>query len=304
MRALDVPEVVRTAASTHAAGRDWLRHIDALVMGIARDWSLTLGDVFSGGTASLVVEATTAEGGAAVLKVAAPDDEDPDGSGFGREIRALQLAAGRGCVRLLAADLDRRAALLERLGPPLVDLGLPVDDQLRAIAATVRQMWVPVDDDAGLTRGDDKGRSLAAFIARAWEELDQPCSARVIDRALQLAERRVAAFDRSRAVLLHGDAHQWNTLADGSGRFRLVDPDGLWGEPEYDLAIPLREISGPPGWGRERCRVLAALTDTDETAIWEWGFVERVSTGLLCARHQMQPMAATMLAVAEAWCDA
>ena len=44
-----------------------------------------------------------------------------------------------------------------------------------------------------------------------------------------------------------------------------------------------------------------AVTGTDATAIWEWGFVERVSTGLLCTKHEMQPGATRMLAIADAW---
>ena len=37
----------------------------------------------------------------------------------------------------------------------------------------------------------------------------------------------------------------------------------------------------------------------DEEAIWEWGVVERVSTGLLGTRVAMQPVARQMLEAAE-----
>ena len=61
-----------------------------------------------------------------------------------------------------------------------------------------------------------------------------------------------------------------------------MDPDGLVAEPAYDLAIPMIEWSrelldgDATRLGRERC-----LTGVDARGIWEWGFVERVSTGLL-----------------------
>ncbi len=82
---------------------------------------------------------------------------------------------------------------------------------------------------------------------------------------------------------MHGDLHQWNTLQAADGGFRLVDPDGLLAEPEYDLGIVMREdadelMTGDP---RRRSRRLAELSGLDETAIWEWGVVERMSTGLL-----------------------
>jgi streptomycin 6-kinase len=37
----------------------------------------------------------------------------------------------------------------------------------------------------------------------------------------------------------------------------------------------------------------------DETGIWEWGVIERVSTGLVCTRIGLQPVRAGMLAVAD-----
>ncbi len=83
--------------------------------------------------------------------------------------------------------------------------------------------------------------------------------------------------------------------------FRLVDPDGLLAEPEYDLGILMREdplelIDGDP---RERARSLAALSGLDADAIWEWGVVERVSTGLLCTDVELQPVGRQMLAAAD-----
>jgi streptomycin 6-kinase len=49
--------------------------------------------------------------------------------------------------------------------------------------------------------------------------------------------------------------------------------------------------------------MLATLTGVDETAIWEWGFIERVSTGLLATELGMAE-APGMLAVADAWSGA
>ena len=100
---------------------------------------------------------------------------------------------------------------------------------------------------------------------------------------------------------MHGDVHQWNALR-AAGGYKLVDPDGLVAEPEYDLGIVMREdpvelLAGDP---RERAHRLAARTGLDATAVWEWGVVERVSTGLLGTKVGLQPVAAEMLAAAEA----
>ena len=160
-------------------------------------------------------------------------------------------------------------------------------------------MWRPAPG-ADLPSGADKGRSLAVFIARTWEDTARPCAERTIAHALACAERRVAAHDDERARLVHGDVHQWNALERGDG-FALVDPDGLLAEPEYDLAIVMREdpvelMQGDP---RDRARRLASRSGLDATAIWEWGVVERVSTGLLCVAVDLQPAGDQMLAAAD-----
>jgi streptomycin 6-kinase len=102
-------------------------------------------------------------------------------------------------------------------------------------------------------------------------------------------------------VLVHGDIHQWNALSTADGGFSLVDPDGLLAEPEYDLAILMREDpaelleEGP----QARAHWLAERTGTDVTAIWEWGVVERVSTGLTALSIGMTELGRQMLAAAD-----
>jgi streptomycin 6-kinase len=85
------------------------------------------------------------------------------------------------------------------------------------------------------------------------------------------------------------------------GGFKLVDPDGLLAEPEYDLGIVMREdpvqlLQGDP---QDRARWLATRTGLDPIAIWEWGVVERVSTGLLGTLVGLQPVARQMLAASD-----
>ena len=102
-------------------------------------------------------------------------------------------------------------------------------------------------------------------------------------------------------MLVHGDVHQWNALSAGADGFKLVDPDGLLAEPEYDLGIIMREdpvelMDGDP---RDRARWLADRTGTDPTAVWEWGVVERVSTGLMAWSIGMDSLGREMLAAAD-----
>jgi streptomycin 6-kinase len=53
--------------------------------------------------------------------------------------------------------------------------------------------------------------------------------------------------------------------------------------------------------GRQRCAYLQQLTGADANAIWQWGFVERVSTGLVLMAHGRGDEGREMLAVSERW---
>lgn len=274
----------------------WLDALDELVADLAAGWGLRLGRAYEGGTEAFVAEAWRDDGTPAVLKLVVPRGEGV----ADHEIAVLERADGDGCARLLRADRSRAALLLERLGPSMFDLGLPFAQRLAILCDTAARVWRPADD-LGLPTGADKGRWLVDHISRSWEELDRPCAERTIAHAVACAERRIAAHDDERAVLVHGDVHRWNALASGDG-YKLVDPDGLLAEPEYDLGVLMREdpdevdVADP----RARSRWLAARTGLDETAIWEWGVVEQVSTGLVCTSIDLQPSGRQMLALADA----
>jgi streptomycin 6-kinase len=263
---------------------------------LEREWSISVGQTLDGGSEALVAEATMANGTPAVLKVLVPHSDD--GARF--EIAALRLADGQGCARLYRADDARGAMLLERLGRTLVDLDLPVERRLAIMNDTVSRVWRPAHG-AGFPTGAEKGRWLIDFIVRMWDETGRPCSERAVSYAIACAERRIAAHDDERSVLVHGDVHQWNTLEADGGGFKLIDPDGLLAEREYDLGVlmrgdPVELVQDGPA---ERAHWLARRSGLSATAIWEWGAVERVSTGLLCHAMEIQPAASEFLEAAE-----
>jgi streptomycin 6-kinase len=289
-----VPDVVRNKALAVGA-EGWLRALPDLVASLEDEWSITVGEAFADATEAFVAAAVLADGTPAVLKLLVPRDADV----ARREITVLRLADGEGCARLFRSEAERGALLLERLGRPLSQLGLPARQRHEILCQAAEQIWRPAPE-AGLPTGAAKGRWLAGFITSTWEELGRPCSERAVDCALSYAERRVAAHDDELAVLVHGDIHQWNALRSGDG-FKLVDPDGLLAEPEFDLGILMREdpvelLHGDP---YERARWLAWRCGLDTAAIWEWGAIERVSTGLLCTRIGLQPIGREMLATAD-----
>ena len=290
---IHIPDVVRSKAVVAGASA-WLEDLPAWIADVAAAWGLSIGRALDGGTESFVAEVTLPDGEPAVLKMLIPRD-----GAAAQEITALRLADGRGCARLLRADETRGALLLERLGPSLFDLGVPIQRRHEILARAALQMWRPAPD-CGLPTGAAKGRWLIDFVQAKWEQLDRPCSERAVAYAVTCAEQRVAAHREEQSVLVHGDVHQWNALRFGDG-FKLIDPDGLFAEAEYDMGIVMREdpvelLHGDP-W--DRAHRLAGLTGLDPVAIWEWGAVERVSTGLLLTEIGLQPVGREMLTAAD-----
>lgn len=110
-------------------------------------------------------------------------------------------------------------------------------------------------------------------------------------------------------VLLHGDAHGGNTLKELSGNgFKLIDPDGIFYEKAYDLGVLMREWideygQEPMKSGQERCAYLHHLTGVSEQAIWEWGYLQTVSTAFVLLKIEQEKAGQQMLRVAECWLE-
>jgi streptomycin 6-kinase len=288
-----VPEAVRKHAIV-SGHQGWLEQLPALVAKLERAWSITVGRSYDGGNEAFVADASLDDGSGAVLKVFIPRDDDS----ARHEMTVLRLADGDGCARLLRSDLSRNAMLIERLGARLGESGLPAPQRRAILCAAAERLWRLVPDSP-LPSGAAKGRRLIDFITRTWAQLDRPCSKEAVAYAVDSAERRIAAHDAASSVLVHGDIHEWNALKAAHG-YKLIDPDGLLAEPEYDLGVIMRQDPIDPADPRASARGLAHGTGLDETATWEWATVERLSSGLWCTRLEIQPLGRDLLRTADA----
>ncbi len=289
-----VPDVVRNKALAVGA-LGWIDDLPRLVAELERRWSIRVGRTYEDSTEAFVAEAALEDGSPAVLKLLVPRADDA----ARHEITVLRLADGVGCARLLRDDGELGALLLERLGPSLHDLKVPIGRRHEILCSAVELVWRPAPG-CGLPTGAEKGHWLIEFITTNWDGLGRPCSERAVDEAVACAERRITAHDDERALLVHGDVHEWNALMAGDG-FKLVDPDGLLAEPEYDLGVLMREdpLELLEGDARDRARWLARRCHLDAGAIWDWGVVERVSTGLRATMVGLQPAGRNMLMVSD-----
>lgn len=311
MPSVRLPGRVRAGvAALGPAGQRWLAGLPELVASLEADWTVTCGTALEGGNAAYVAEAVTADGQLAVLKIALPPGIDGFAP-FEQELHALQDAGGDPYARLICHDEERRSMLLERLGRPLASLGWPTDRQIAAITATLARGWRPAKSGR-LPSGAAKAKWLAGFITDAWRDLGEPCTERAARRAVGYAAERASRVDPGHAVLVHGDAHPSNVLAVPDGidhsahpAFMLIDPEGLASEPAHDLGVVLR------GWNEDllaahaaavafqRCEAVSRRTGVDPESIWQWSYIERVSTGLFLLRLGHEAEARSFLEVAD-----
>ena len=291
-RNIVVPERVRLRAEQSGPQtRQWLKDLPDLLAEIEQAWELSIGQPLSGGSSAYVAPVTTASGHA-VIKIAMPIWDNL--YGFQQMLDTLLRANGRGYVRVLKFDYERRALLLEQLGPSMLESKLEPKQAIQLLCKTLKQAWlVPPGADQTMNPLEYKAQTLARLISKLWNKLERPCPENIVSQALEYAHRRMEAFDPERCVVVHGDPHPANALqvlaprAGAASGYVFVDPDGFLCEPEYDLGVVLRDwneellaASDPLALAHEYCQLLAQESGLDEAAIWEWGFIERVSSGL------------------------
>jgi streptomycin 6-kinase len=100
-------------------------------------------------------------------------------------------------------------------------------------------------------------------------------------------------------VLVHGDVHDLNVLQAADGTFKLIDPGGLRAERAYDLGTIIRCNPDAGDDLYARAKRLATHAGVDATAIWEWGTIHRVISGLYSRQIGFQPFGDLLLAEAD-----
>lgn len=249
----------------------WLAALPELLERLAARWSLTLGPHFPEIQINYVAGATRASGTPCVLKVSRHVAETRN------EIAALRLWDGDGAARLLAADPEVGALLLERLDPGtmLVEVAESDDQGATAVAAGVlRRLWRPVPQDSGLRPLE----SWCDAYNRNREALSRGAGgfpAALFQRADALRRDLLASTDTP--TVLHGDMHHFNVLRARRvehAEWLAIDPKGLAGDRCFDVCQFLGnpgEVS--PAMKSRRVETFCAELGLDRRRTKDWCFV-------------------------------
>lgn len=263
--------------SQRGLGEDWGRWLDRLprlAADLLDEWHLVPAGDSLHGFCSLVVPVTDADGARAALKVSFDGDEESLHEGL-----ALQKWGGRGAVRLVRADPRRRALLLDWLPGP--DLAGAWDvEACEVVGGLYRLLHVPALPQLA---------TVASYVERWLGELDElgrdlPVPRRYVEQALSLG--RDLLRDERAAVVVHGDLHYANVMADAAGEWLGIDPKPMAGDAHYEPAPMLwnrmDELSGPLAVGsvrdglRRRFHALVDAGGLDEDKARDWVVVRMV----------------------------
>ena len=248
----------------------WLDRLPRLARELLEEWELAGAGEPMHGFCSLVLPVVTPDGEHAVLKVTFDGDDESEHEGL-----ALQHWHGDGAVRLLRADPQRRALLLERLHPR--DLGDLWDlEACEVVAGLYPRLHRPALPQL---------RTLTSYVER-WlgglEELraEMPVPPRMVEQALHLG-RALLTDDASTGVVVHGDLHYENVLAADREPWLAIDPKPMNGDAHYEVPPLLwnrwEEMAGDLRGGiRRRFHTVVDAAGLDEARARDWAIVRMV----------------------------
>jgi len=203
----------------------WLARLPDLLRDLVQRWSLELGKPFhaEASCAWVAPAVRRMDGLPVVLKVGMPHMEAE------HEIAGLRFWAGEPTVRLLDADDDLGAMLLERCEPGTSLRLLPEPEQDVVVANLLRRLW-------RTPPAPHPFRPLAT-MTRHWSAETRADAARWPDAALVgEGARLLEALPLSvpAEVLLATDLHAGNVLRARREPWLVIDPKPFLGDPSYD----------------------------------------------------------------------
>ena len=243
---------------------EWLARLDESRRALARRWSLTIQSPFDRDDidSAWVAPVTRHDGTSAVLKLAMPHMEAE------HEIEGLRFWNGDPTVRLLDADDDLGAMLLERCEPGTSLRAVPEPDQDVVIARLLRRLWRRPPSPHPF-------RSLSAMIDD-WCQETMGRFGEWTDPGLVhegLRHFRDLSQPSPRDSLLATDLHAGNVLRARREPWLAIDPKPFVGDPAYDATQHLlncgeRLRADPLG----TIRRLADLLEVEDERVRLWMF--------------------------------
>ena len=219
-----IPPGLAIACRRSAERRAWLEALPQTIRNLQDVWCLSLQEPFDNHEASCawVARAVRGDGTPAVLKVGMPHMEGA------HELQGLRFWDGCPTVRLLEADADLNAMLLESCEPGFSLRRLRDVDQDVVIAGLLRRLWRPpvVPHPFRPLGAMTNFWTEETMAARTWPD------AGLVSEGLRLFDE--LSRPSSDDVLLATDLHAGNVLRAEREPWLVIDPKPFVGDRAYD----------------------------------------------------------------------
>ena len=262
--ALRIPRGLAASCRKTPQRAAWLDRLPDVLRDLVHRWSLALEAPFDDDEVSCSYVATVvrADGTPAVLKIGMPHMEGE------HEIHGLRFWDGEPTVRLLMADDDLGAMLLERCEPGTVLRALPESQQDVVISDLLRRLW-------RAPSAQHPFRPLSA-LTEYWSgetlaHIEQWPDTELVREGLRFFTELPSTAPAEFALAT--DLHAGNVLRAERQPWLVIDPKPFVGDPAYDATQHLfncsaRMRSDPDG----TIRSFADLLGVDHERVRLWTF--------------------------------
>ncbi len=209
-------------------GEKWLNDLPRVIIDIEDNWLLKAEKPFPNLSYNYVVPCLCNDGSKAVLKIALPLN-NPE---IFNEARFLQMADGKGAVKLLKSDESRRAILLERLMPGENLKESCHKDETKAVEIAILIMRGLLKEPPPNSAFRELDEWFNNFFEKA-PKTNFPLEFQ--NKAREFYEQ--LSFGAKQKFLIHGDLHHENILSATREPFLAIDPKGIIGEIGYETAV-------------------------------------------------------------------
>jgi streptomycin 6-kinase len=220
----EVPSRLSSSCGETQEAQAWLDRLPAAVDALQAKWLLTVGAPFEDARCAWVAPVNLEDGSSAVLKIGMPHMEGA------HELHGLRFWDGEPTVRLLQADEEIGAMLLERCVPGTGLRTLPDSEQDGIIARLLRRLW---REPPAIHRFRPLSEMTGYWIRETLQYIDKWPDTGLVRAGLDLLDE-LSRPRSGESFLLATDLHAGNVLRSQRQHWLVIDPKPFVGDPSYD----------------------------------------------------------------------
>lgn len=259
-------------------GRKWLEDLPQLIASVQKQWGIRVDEPFPALTYNYVSPAIQGDGSEAILKLGVP------GPHIEHEAECLHRYDGEGAPFVLEHDSALGAMLIERILPGTNIKELNDITAIEAAVSVMERLHQASISNTNLPTVQDWWLGFQR-LRKVYSGSTGPLPGKLVDEAESIFAELAGSMNDP--VLLHGDLHHENVLAGSRLPWIAIDPQGVIGEPAYEVGAFLRnpfpDLLGRKGLDKvleQRVAAFSELLGIEKDRIAGWGYSQAVLSAI------------------------